>query len=122
MQFKNILALSMVAIAATAAPADDPTVDLEARQTPCTADNAIYCCDTFVPISIFFIRGVGQGRCARRKSAENSIRISFVGFDLTKSRHQWLLWQRRKTKNPCLLPKRHSGKTILEFVRSYNWV
>jgi hypothetical protein len=84
MQFKNILALSMVAIAATAAPADD----LETRQSTqvCTNNAQVkYCCDNWIPFKFLFIQGIGQG-CTPRKSAENSMGNSFVGFDLTKSR------------------------------------
>lgn len=67
MQFKSILALSMVALAATAAPADD----LEARQAgSCAPNAAYYCCDGFIPFNFLFIRGIGEGRCVRRKSIE----------------------------------------------------
>ena len=68
MNFKNIFALVMVATAATAAPAED----LEARQASCLTTNAIYCCDGFIPFNFLFIRGIGEGHCVLRMSAENS--------------------------------------------------
>lgn len=105
MQFKTIFALYMMAAAASAAPADD----LEARQASatCNVNNAIYCCDNFIPFNIFFIRGVGQGRCARRKSAREQAQQQLGETFLTKCRHyspRQQMWYWSKPINPYLLP------------------
>ncbi|KFZ17394.1 hypothetical protein V501_01746 [Pseudogymnoascus sp. VKM F-4519 (FW-2642)] len=59
MQFNKILALFIVATAATAAPVED----LEAR----TCSTGDYCCERFIKVTLFSIRGVGQN-CVKNPS------------------------------------------------------
>ncbi|RAQ67262.1 hypothetical protein COH20_004721 [Aspergillus flavus] len=56
MNIKTILALCAMASMATAAPADE----FEKRvDDPCSGKNR-FCCETFFPVNIFFVRAVGS--------------------------------------------------------------
>ncbi|KAB8264842.1 hypothetical protein BDV32DRAFT_144877 [Aspergillus pseudonomiae] len=61
MNLKTILALCAMASMATAAPAGD----LEKRD--CPAGKKRFCCDTFFPVNILFVRAVGTN-CALQQS------------------------------------------------------
>ncbi|GMF80884.1 unnamed protein product [Aspergillus oryzae] len=55
MNIKTILALCAMASMATAAPAEE----FEKRADPCDGKNR-FCCETFFPVNIFFVRAVGS--------------------------------------------------------------
>ncbi|KFZ13644.1 hypothetical protein V501_03607 [Pseudogymnoascus sp. VKM F-4519 (FW-2642)] len=56
MHFNKILALFILATAATTAPVED----LEARAPTCPTTTIKFCCKQFVSLSLFSITGVGQ--------------------------------------------------------------